>query len=224
MSESGATTPLGRVSTEEALIRALRDRILDGAEAAGAPLREVDLVNRFGVSRHSVRTAMRALAHEGLLRHEPNRGMYVRALTSGDVRDIYFLRAALETAAVRQVATAPETAGPARRALEAIRDLPATADWRAIRDADLAFHSALVRSAGRPRASAIFDSVLGELRLAFRQLREELADRDQVVRQHSEILEAVETGEADRAVTLVAAHLDRAVEDICANVSSVDSV
>lgn len=221
---SADAVPLVIVSTEEATIRALRERILDGSEKPGSPLREAELSRRFRVSRHSLRTAMRTLAHEGLLRHEPNRGMFVRELTADDVRDIYFVRRALETEVARELAATPSAAEPAAQALQALADLPPDVDWRVIRDCDLAFHSAFVRSSNRARPSAIFDSVLSELRLAFGRLQGELSDRDEIYRQHAEILRAVQAGDPDQAATIVAAHLDQAVENLCASFEATPSL
>src|SRR3712207_540105 len=69
--------PLNRVSTVDALAGALRTQILNGELSPGAQLREVELASAFGVGRYSLRAAMQTLVHEGLLRHEPNRGVFV---------------------------------------------------------------------------------------------------------------------------------------------------
>jgi hypothetical protein len=51
--ERSATTTLRRVSTQEALVDALRSEILSGAVAPGTALKEGELCARFGVSRHT---------------------------------------------------------------------------------------------------------------------------------------------------------------------------
>ena len=72
---------LQRVSTVDAIAAALRTRILDGDLGAGERLRELELAEAYGVARHSLRAALRALAAEGLVVIEPNRGARVAALT-----------------------------------------------------------------------------------------------------------------------------------------------
>ena len=69
-----ATRPLHRPSTVDALADALRREILDGELPAGSRLRERELCETYGVARHSLRAALRALATQGLVRIEQHRG------------------------------------------------------------------------------------------------------------------------------------------------------
>ncbi len=207
-------TPLQRVSTVEALTTALRDRVLDGTLAADTPLREAELCEVFGVSRHTVRTALRALGHEGLARLEPNRGAFVPELTADDVADLFRLRSALELTAVRTLAEEPRRRAAARRAAQALQAIPEDASWTAVRDADLAFHRALVDALASPRVTRTYAALMTELRLSFLQLQQELEDHRDVARQHTEILDAIESGDAGEAARLLQAHLDEARENI----------
>jgi DNA-binding GntR family transcriptional regulator len=207
-------TPLQRVSTVEALTKALRDRVLDGTLAADTPLREAELCEVFGVSRHTVRTALRALGHEGLARLEPNRGAFVPELTADDVDDLFRLRSALELTAVRTLAQEPRRRGAARRAAQALQGIPEDASWTAVRDADLDFHRALVDALASPRVTRTYAALMTELRLSFLQLQQELEDHRDVARQHTEILDAIESGDAGEAARLLQVHLDEARENI----------
>ena len=72
-----AVTP---ISTTEAVVVSLREKILDGAIAPGAPLPEADLTREFGVARPTVRAAIQTLCHEGLLQRERNRSAFVPVL------------------------------------------------------------------------------------------------------------------------------------------------
>src|SRR5215207_755012 len=92
---------LQRVSTVDAIAAALRKRILDGDLRAGERLRELELAEACGVARHSLRAALRALAAEGLVTIEPNRGATVARLTAEDVDSLFELRTALEIEAAR---------------------------------------------------------------------------------------------------------------------------
>jgi DNA-binding GntR family transcriptional regulator len=91
-----ATRQLHRPSTVDALADALRREILDGELPAGSRLRERELCETYGVARHSLRAALRALQTQGLVRIEQHRGASVAELSSDDVRWLYELRAALE--------------------------------------------------------------------------------------------------------------------------------
>jgi DNA-binding GntR family transcriptional regulator len=207
-------TPLQRVSTVEALTKALREQVLDGTLAADTPLREAELCEVFGVSRHTVRTALRALGHEGLARLEPNRGAFVPELTAEDVDDLFRLRSALELTAVRTLAQEPRRRDGARRAAQALQAIPEDASWTAVRDADLDFHRALVDALASPRVTRTYAALMTELRLSFLQLQQELEDHRDVARQHTEILDAIESGDAGEAARLLQVHLDEARENI----------
>ena len=103
----GARVMLERPSTAQLLAADLRREILDGSPAAGERLRERELVERYGVARHTLRAALRQLAGEGLVRIEPHRGATVARLGPEDVRWLYELRAALELEARPPRAGAP---------------------------------------------------------------------------------------------------------------------
>ncbi|MCZ4602816.1 GntR family transcriptional regulator [Streptomyces sp. Lzd4kr] len=206
---------LTRVSTVDALVAALRESILSGSQAAGTALREADLARSFGVSRHSLRTALQELIHDGLVVHEVNRGVFVKSVTRASVRDIYQLRELLEVEAASELSRRPDRLAVVRATLDALEALPSTAPWGEARDADLAFHRALVDALGRPRTSQTFASLAGELRLAFLQIKTELEDRADVARQHREIFDAIAAGKRGEAMRLVRAHLRAAQIDIC---------
>src|SRR5204862_2907772 len=87
--------PGGGMTTVDAVAAALRREILEGARPAGARLVEQELVARHGVARHTLRSALRALAAEGLVRIEPNRGARVARLSPDEVVWLNELRAAL---------------------------------------------------------------------------------------------------------------------------------
>ena len=104
-----AVTP---ISTTEAVVVSLRDKILDGAIEPGQPLPEADLTREFGVARPTVRAAIQTLCHEGLLQRERNRSAFVPRLTAADVRDLFSVRIPIECLIVRLGARA---GGAARR-------------------------------------------------------------------------------------------------------------
>src|SRR5688500_2200978 len=81
----------------------LRASIIDGKLKPGAQLNELKLATSFGVSRGPVREALQRLVQEGLLHSEPYRGVFVPVLTDEDVFDIYLVREALESAAIRAI-------------------------------------------------------------------------------------------------------------------------
>ncbi|TCZ64843.1 GntR family transcriptional regulator [Roseicella aquatilis] len=82
----------------------IRAAIRDGTLAPGLRLTETDLAARFGVSRTPVRGAIARLEAEGLLTHEPRRGLTVTRPDHAGVMELYVMREILEGAAARLAA------------------------------------------------------------------------------------------------------------------------
>ncbi|MFC7430567.1 MULTISPECIES: GntR family transcriptional regulator [unclassified Agrococcus] len=146
---------------------ALRRRIVDGELLPGARLVEGRLADELGVSRNTLREAFRALAGEGLVAHAANRGARVPLPTAASVRDVYRVRRAVELQTLREADANHRAVASMRRAVAAGEAALAADDARAMGSADLDFHRAIVALADSPRMTALLESVLGELRLAF---------------------------------------------------------
>jgi DNA-binding GntR family transcriptional regulator len=173
-----APRPLQRTSTVDALAAALRREILDGELPGGARLRERELCETYGVARHSLRAALRALAAEGLVRIEPHRGARVSELTPEDVRWLYELRTALEVEAAHLALerNGGRLPAPVHEALARLQAACAGEDpaWSAINEAHLELHAAIVAAARSPRISAAHAALTGEMRLFLLALRPHL--------------------------------------------------
>jgi DNA-binding GntR family transcriptional regulator len=82
----------------------IRAAIRDGSLAPGLRLTELELAQRFGVSRTPVRQALARLEAEGLLTHAPRRGLTVTRPDHSQVVELYVMREILEGAAARLAA------------------------------------------------------------------------------------------------------------------------
>jgi DNA-binding GntR family transcriptional regulator len=81
----------------------IREDIVSGVLAAGEPLVEIAMAQRYGTSRTPVREALRRLEQDGLV--EPGaRGMRVRTRTAEEILEIYDVRITLEATAARWAA------------------------------------------------------------------------------------------------------------------------
>src|ERR1700741_1588702 len=89
-----------RGSTSRLIANALRTAIVDGPLAPGAPLRQDPIARHFSVSAIPVREALRQLESEGWVRVEMNKGATVAPLSAEEAREIYEIRAALESLAI----------------------------------------------------------------------------------------------------------------------------
>jgi DNA-binding GntR family transcriptional regulator len=82
----------------------LRTSIMEGRLAAGERLREAELCEALGVSRPTLREALRTLEAERLITIEPHRGPSVVSISEKGARDLYALRALLEGYAAHEFA------------------------------------------------------------------------------------------------------------------------
>jgi DNA-binding GntR family transcriptional regulator len=190
-----AREPLARVSTVDALASALRERILEGELELGERLPERELTERYGVARHSVRAALRALQAEGLVAIEPNRGATVARLDPEGLRSLFELRIALELEAAhlaleRNDGRLPEAVHAAVGRLGEVcaRANPA---WSDVAEAHNEVHRALVRAARSERIARAYDGLAAELRLFVTALRPHWT-LERMAAQHEELIEGLE--------------------------------
>jgi DNA-binding GntR family transcriptional regulator len=125
--------------------------IVDGQFKPGSKLREVDLARSFGVSRASVREALRMVESEGLITILPQRGAQVTVLSAQEVQDVFEIRAHLMGLACARLAgsASPEVRvrlGELLKDLKAARD-----DGDTYARASAALSEYYVRGAGSKR-------------------------------------------------------------------------
>jgi DNA-binding GntR family transcriptional regulator len=199
------TLPLRPVSTVGALADALRSRVLSGEIAPGTTLPEQEIAASYGVARPTVREALATLVHEGLLRRERNRSAYVPEVTLADLDDLMYVRRPLEDLMAR--AMAGHDVPQAEAALHRMAALPADSPWSETVAEHMALHQALIEAVGSPRLERLYGVLAAETRLGLVRLREVYKDRDVLIREHRELLEAIANGPGESARAAMAAHL-----------------
>jgi DNA-binding GntR family transcriptional regulator len=155
-----------RVSVADQVAAILRQRILDGDLRPGTPLQDVPLANSLGVSRNTMREALRILSIEGLLKRSLHRGVSVSQLSLKDVQEIYHLRRMLEIPAVL---AAKERSEDILDELQTALDRYDTAvhaqDWVGAVGHDFQFHCSLIRFHRNKRLETFYQNVVRELRM-----------------------------------------------------------
>jgi len=92
------------VGVTESAARLLRQEIIMGKILPGAKLNEIELSNRYGISRPPLREAFRKLEYENLVENVPRKGTYVTEISKEDCEQVYFTRRLLERAAIDAIA------------------------------------------------------------------------------------------------------------------------
>jgi DNA-binding GntR family transcriptional regulator len=142
--------PIRRATAATTIAETLREELLSGAYMPGTPLSEADLVERIGVSFATAREALAELAREGLVVHSLHRGVEVARITPDEVRDIYAARRVFEVAGLKTLLRGrPVDVSWLEAATERMGEAAVARDGRALVEADLAFHLAIVAAAAR---------------------------------------------------------------------------
>jgi DNA-binding GntR family transcriptional regulator len=200
---------LEHVSLPEAVGRRLRHRILNNELPAGTRLVEANLAAEFGVSRGTIRDAMRGLQSEGLIEIVPRRYSIVTRMSLRDAEDVCYARYILEDASVAGGLGQPrkDLVRSLRLALEHMTAAARTDDLDALVDSDTKFHEQLIDVSGRRRLKdlwSMLDSQMGALmRSAVERQGIGLMD---AVERHKYLLDAVESGDVGRLRLAIRQH------------------
>jgi DNA-binding GntR family transcriptional regulator len=192
---------LEHVSLPEAVSRALRHRILNNELPAETRLVEASLAADFGVSRGTIRDAMRSLSAEGLIAIVPRRYSVVTRMSPEDAEDVCFARFVLEDASVEGGfgRNRKELVKGLRLALDHMSIAARTDDLDALVASDTAFHELLVDISGRSRLKdlwSILNSQMGALMRS--EIERQGIGLTDAVERHRGILDAVSDGDLGR--------------------------
>lgn len=204
------------LSIIDAIAENLRQRIYDGDLAQGDALTEAEVAGNYDVARPTAKAAIERLVSEALLERGVHKTARVKTLGADSVRDIYFARAFLESEVVRRLA---RTASVPPAAVRANADIAARVSRPAteIIEPDMDFHTALVDAMDNERTSAMYRSLLGEVRLCMTRVQSlELLDTAQIAAEHAAILERIGAGDPEGAASVLDEHLAHARELLAA--------
>jgi DNA-binding GntR family transcriptional regulator len=146
---------------------ALREAIISGRLAPGARLIERELCETLGVSRTSVREALRRLEAEKLVRSIPHKGPVVAVMSRQEAAELYALRGLLEGFAAHEFARLASDAALAR-AGDAVRQLRAAARSRspaAVLQAKAALYDVLLDHCGNMLVKEVLTSLYSRVNL-----------------------------------------------------------
>jgi DNA-binding GntR family transcriptional regulator len=210
-SDPGKARPLRVRSVVGLAYDEIRSSIVAGALPPGSRLGQGDLAGRLGISRGSVREALRRLAGDGLVEFEVNRGFFVADSGLDDVRDRLEARLTLEPGIAR-LAAERRSEMDLEAMLETLEAELAARTSDAAHDASRAFHFAVAAATGNQAFVKLLDNLwiadIGRRLLAQRRRSADWQGSD--IEEHRAIVDAIESGEGDRASDLMRAHVESA--------------
>lgn len=205
-----------RTGLVEQVIEQLRGSVTSGEWPVGHRIpNETDLVEALGVGRNTVREAVRALAHAGLLEVRQGDGTYVRAssemsgalrrLRGTELRDVLQVRRGLEVEGARLAAVNRTDAD-----LDQLRDFLHNRDERRCDDgfamADTEFHCAMVRASGNAMLIELYLGLIEVITASVTVMKETPVETE--FEDHHLLLDRIVAGDADGAASAAAALFD----------------
>lgn len=187
---------------------ALRDRLITGALRPGQRLPEDALGQELSVSRSTLREAFRLLAHEGLLRHYLNRGVFVTQPGLDDLADLYRVRRLIEPPTVAEFTpTVLDLLDPLEDAVSAAEAAADRSHWVDVVTANMLFHERLVALGRSPRLSGTIRGALAETRLVFHAVQDPQPLFEPYVQRNRIVFDGVSRGEFTQAADYLSGYL-----------------
>jgi DNA-binding GntR family transcriptional regulator len=171
----------------------LRARILNNEIPAGAPLLEVALAEEFGVSRTTIRAAMRELHAERLIEITPRRGSTVIRMSEEDALEVCFARYTLESISVKELSRSGrrELADRMDEALQVMALCGTKGDLAGVVEADTELHQLIVAASGHPLIVDMWSGLNAQMGALMRSsLDRQRIGLDETVRRHETLIEA----------------------------------
>jgi DNA-binding GntR family transcriptional regulator len=190
----------------------LRRAVVSGRLRAGERLVERELCELLGVSRPSLREALRRLEAEKLIVNVPHRGPVVATISLDEARDIYALRRLLEGFAAHECArrASEELVRKLAAAAKALRDAARRRSRDGVIEAKAEFYDALLEGCGNALVREALAGLLSRVSL-LRSTSLMLPERlPRSVEEIEELVERIRKGDARGARRIAEGHVRRA--------------
>ncbi len=216
----------GSASLEARVYNELREALLCGQFKKDEWLTEHMLTQKLGVSRTPVRSALQRRAEDGLVSLIPNKGAVVIGIAKEDIIEIYRIRMSLEGLASAMAAEkiTEEEKQKLSENVALFEFYIQRQDTEHIEELDTAFHSMIYEASG----SRTIERILSELHCNTKAYRSQSlcvpGRLSKTLEEHKEILNAILTGNAEKAENLTSAHIERAMENMLVVLSENEEI
>ncbi|MCJ8517490.1 DNA-binding GntR family transcriptional regulator [Pseudorhizobium tarimense] len=196
----------------------LRNQILDLELAPGSPVDEVQLAERFKMSRTPIREALVRLAGEGLIETLPNRSTMVSNIDFLNLSTFFDALVLMYRVTTRLAAQnyRPEDLSVIQGFHQDYAAAVEARDALAMIATNAAFHAAIAEAGRNPYFTSLFRRLLDEgrriLRLYYRSYEEQFPQR--FVEEHAEIIAAIKARDVEKADRLGKAHAEQIVAQV----------
>jgi DNA-binding GntR family transcriptional regulator len=207
--------PVGRATRftlRESVADNLRAAIADGTVGVGVHLAEVELSESLGVSRATLREALRQLQQEGLLAQDSRGRLSVRKVTVQEVRDIFEVRLGLESIAVQRLCAVEDLTAITAELRGKLDRLKNDVSLGEGMDADLDFHGTMCRLAGNPMLHQSWLNISGLIRITMIAAGPDPARENMAFERNAPIVDLIAARDVARAHEFLDHHMATAVD------------
>lgn len=209
MTRISATGGIARRYLHDEVAERLRQLILDGELSPRSRINELELSERFGISRTPLREAIKILATEGLLELLPNRGARVAAISEAELDDMIEVVAGLEAVAGDLACQRMEAAELS--ALDALHARMVEAwtrgDEAAYGALNREIHEAIMVAARNPTLAAIYANVSGRIQRTRYTAHKTPEQWARAIEEHEEMVRLLRARDGARLSVLMRDHI-----------------
>lgn len=215
---SGSLKSLGSIpvaTRRQLILDRLREAISTGELAPGTHLGEVELSGALGVSRGTLREALRHLQQDGLVTSDSRGRLSVRVVSPTEVAEIFDVRSALEALAFQTICARTDRTRIVEQLRSALTELKRSeGNFTAQIDADLALHEQMCALSGNTILHQTWRSVSGLARAAITAAGSSAALANMAYDRHLPIVSLLEAGDPDSGAAFLRSHMHDAAERI----------
>jgi DNA-binding GntR family transcriptional regulator len=203
-------------SLPEAVYLLLRRKILNNEFVAGQRLIEAPLAEEFGVSRSTVREALRQLSVDGLVDISPRRHSVVTRMSYQDIRDACYARFVLEAGAARCITSGKdEVVDRMQRVVDRMAGTALEGDVAAMIDLDTEFHSCIIDASGKHRLATLWRTLDAQMGALMRSsIDRQHIGLDEAAQRHQYVVDVFRTGSPDEIGRMLEEHYMGAVDSM----------
>jgi DNA-binding GntR family transcriptional regulator len=214
--------PLSRNTLKEQAYRALREMIVSHRFSAGGRINVEQLSKEMEVSRTPVWQALKDLETEGLVFHEPNRGIRMAQMTPRMAVDLYQVRGGLEALAASLAAelAGKECCERLERSLKAQVPIVKTGDLLAYSKEDLLFHSLIYEACGNWLLKELLENIKYRSRPLVIDLAPILPD---LLEDHRQVVAAIKRRAREQAGEIMRRHNGRMRDFLAQSLNGQDA-
>ncbi len=213
-----------RRSLHDEITSRLRNLITDGDLQPGEKVQEAELCLRFGVSRTPLREALKALAAEGLVVLQPNRGATVARITAADIDELFPIIGALEALAGELACArigSGEIAALRRDHYRMVKHYK-RGEWAGYIKLNRAIHDAIFAAAGNAALTQLYQQMLVRTH-SVRFVAKKSAPRwQEAVEDHEKMMAALEKRDGKALAKILTVHLQHKADMVREAMDALD--